>query len=88
LAAACTARNLLISAPFVFLGDSFEGTEEIVAPSWVIVTDRRTGRRTAKVPAGRDAGAGQALYDDMTAALNTMPPKDFLRLHSSRAGRR
>jgi hypothetical protein len=87
LAAACSARNLLMSAPFVFLGDSFEGTEDIVAPSWVIVTDRRTGRRIARVAAGRDSGAGQALYDDMAAALNTMPPDDFLGLYASRAGR-
>ena len=50
-----------------------------VAPSWVVVEDRGTGQVLMRLPAGRSAGAGAALLDEVQAELRTRTREDFLR---------
>ena len=49
-----------------------------VAPSWVLVEDRGTGERLLRLPAGRAAGAGAALLDQVQAELRGLSREDFL----------
>lgn len=50
-----------------------------VAPSWVVVEDRGSGEVLLRLPAGRSAGAGPALLDEVQAELRSLTRADFLR---------
>ena len=77
LAVACAFRNLA----FNFLLSSYE--DDLVAPAWVVVQDRGTGKRIGRVAAGREAFAADALrrmqYD---AAF--LGPEQFVNRHGVR----
>ena len=75
---ACAFRNLA----FNFLLSSYE--DDLVAPAWVVVQDRGTGKRIGRVAAGREAFAADALrrmqYD---AAF--LGPEQFVNRHGVRS---
>ena len=77
LAVACAFRNLA----FNFLLSSYE--DDLVAPAWVVVQDRGTGKRIGRVSVGREAFAADALrrmqYD---AAF--LGPEQFVNRHGVR----
>ena len=50
-----------------------------VAPSWVVIEDRGTGEVLLRLPAGRCAGSGPALLDEVQAELRARTREDFLR---------
>jgi len=50
-----------------------------VAPSWVLIEDRGTGEQLLRLPAGRAAGAGAVLLDEVQAELRMRSRQDFLR---------
>ena len=74
---ACAFRNLA----FNFLLSSYE--DDLVAPAWVVVQDRGTGKRIGRVAAGREAFAADAprrmQYD---AAF--LGPEQFVNRHGVR----
>ncbi len=52
-----------------------------VAPSWVVVEDRGSGRVLRRLPAGRAAGAGSALLGQVQLELRTGTRTQFLDSH-------
>jgi hypothetical protein len=78
LAMACVFRNLAISLlPFVY-------EDELVAPAWVIVQDRRTGLRVGRVAAGREPFAAEALLAAMQYDSAFLGPEQFVSRHGVR----
>lgn len=68
-------RNTLSAATLGALGGVDVTTW--LAPSWVVVTCRDTGEEVARLPAGRDAGAGEALMAELKRSLSEMSVDDF-----------
>lgn len=76
LAAAVLLRNLV----WVYL----EPTTELLAPSWVVVRDRRTGKKIGSLSAGREAGVGEALLRKVQESSLRLTPAAFLELWALR----
>lgn len=73
LAVAVLLRNLiLVAATFGFLWDV-----EHLAPAWVVVTQKGDGRVVGKFAAGRWAGQGERLLDEVNEDLAVMPVASF-----------
>ena len=70
------AAVLLRGAPAALLFQSGVAADKL-APSWVIVEERTTGRILGRVAAGRDAGAGEHLLTCMQADSETMTMPEF-----------
>lgn len=61
---------------FLTVGESL--SRPGVAPSWVVVEDRGTGAVVRRLPAGRAAGAGAALLEQVRLELRTRSREQFL----------
>lgn len=72
LALACALRNLVTDLSVGGWGN------DDVAPSWVVVTDRRTGARVGRVSAGREPGAVDALFTAMEYDAAFLAPLQFI----------
>lgn len=62
------------------LGESLHVTR--VAPTWVVVEDRLTGEVLRRLPAGRVAGAGEHLLEQVRLELREGTREQFLATHS------
>ena len=78
LAVACAFRNLAFS----FLLSSYE--DGLVAPAWVVVQDRGTGKRIGRVSMGREAFAADALLAVMQYDAAFLGPEQFVHRHGVR----
>lgn len=65
------------------LGLAFGGLSGGLAPSWVQVRDRHTGKSLFEVAAGREAKAGTELLAAMTADAEKLSTDDFIKKWSS-----
>jgi hypothetical protein len=70
LAAAVLLRNAPASTIF---GPSYD----VLAPAWVVVEDRRTGRVLGRVSAGRKGGVGEHLLEIMQDDAESMTMSEF-----------
>jgi hypothetical protein len=52
-----------------------------VAPTWVVVEDRLSGEVVRRLPAGRVAGAGELLLDQVRLELRAGTREQFLAAH-------
>lgn len=74
----CALRNLAFS----FVISSYE--DDLVAPAWVVVQDRRTGKRVGRAAAGREAFAADALLAAMQYDSAFLGPEQFVSRHGVR----
>ena len=72
---------LLREIPLMILFAS--GPSNMVAPSWVLITEKSTGRRVGKAPAGRDPHAGQELLVAMQRDAALLSPGMFVNKWTS-----
>jgi hypothetical protein len=83
LSAVVAARNLLVGFGLFALDSAASAGGEALevpgAPAWVRVRERLTGEVLLKVAAGRDAGAGPMLLEQMTEDARTLTPQAFLQ---------
>lgn len=61
------------------LGESLHVTR--VAPTWVVVEDRLSGEIVRRLPAGRVAGVGEQLLDQVRLELRERSREQFLAAH-------
>ena len=78
LAAAVALREL--PCALLTLGESLHVVRG--APAWVVVEDRLSGHAVRRLAAGRVAGAGERLLDQVRIELRERTREQFLRAHS------
>ena len=77
LAAAVGLREL--PCALLTLGESLHVAR--VAPAWVVVEDRLSGQVVRRLPAGRVAGAGEQLLEQVRLELREGTRSHFLEVH-------
>lgn len=81
LAWLCAVRNTAIGVLDGF-GDPYDA--QLTAPTWVVVTEQQSGRRVARVSAGRDPATIAALLRAVQDAAESLTPEEFLDRYAAR----
>lgn len=72
LAVVVVARNIVLTALTWSLVD------EYLAPTWIIVRDRRSQKQVLRIAGGRQIGVGEHLHGVIRADLHTLGRGEFL----------